>query len=267
MLSTLGLNHNLLNLFPNLSYVRNTLVEFHISYNNISQIPEQSLDVLHQLVKLNLRGNVLHTIPDVSGPSKTLKTLILDENYFKEFPSLKRLGNSLEELYLKRNMINFIEKDAFQGLNSISYLDLSLNSLQSFPDFHDTKATIETLNVAVNNIGIILPEALAKFVSLTEIDLSKNSIEKIAVIDGNASVVLDRNPIICNVDLSWIVRRQVEGNCDTPSSLSDRNLTSLSYDALGVTFGKLLILTILPYHTSTALMVLDQCLPYPVVVR
>ena len=107
--------------------------------NKISHIPEQLWDILYRLASLNLKSNSLDTIPDVAGPAMTLKMLKLDENNFKEFP---RLGKSLEELFLKKNNITVIDKDAFQGLSSLSYLDLSKNYLQSFPDFHYVKPTI-----------------------------------------------------------------------------------------------------------------------------
>lgn len=54
--------------------------------------------------ELGLEVNSLSSIPDVSGPSNTLHSLLLHNNQFQTFPVLNELGRSLTKLRLNGNL-------------------------------------------------------------------------------------------------------------------------------------------------------------------
>ena len=88
------MENNCLLEIPDFSNV-STLMILNLDQNKINVIPSHSLDQLNKLTTLKMVGNNLETIPDVSGPGKTLKVLSLSENHFTEFPEICSSGESL----------------------------------------------------------------------------------------------------------------------------------------------------------------------------
>lgn len=98
--------------FPNCTYVANILEILDLSKNLLTTVPPDLLNMLINLQELKLAYNKLSTLPDVAGPGNTLKLIRINNNYFEEFPSLKKLGRSVETViagYMEEPKIKVID--------------------------------------------------------------------------------------------------------------------------------------------------------------
>ena len=128
----LDLSFNFLTVFPNLSSIAETLHIFKISSNELSIIPAQHLDVLTKVERLFINSNNLASIPDVVGPSNSLRYFTFGWNNFQSFPSLQNLGKSLSSLYIRGNSIIEIHA-ADLMLGKLKKLYADSNQLKSMP--------------------------------------------------------------------------------------------------------------------------------------
>ena len=63
-LNNIRLDHNKLREFPNVDNVANTLLSIGVGYNQIKEIPSRRILSLVHLVKLNVQGNPLVSLPN-----------------------------------------------------------------------------------------------------------------------------------------------------------------------------------------------------------
>ena len=135
-LETLKIQHNNISEIPNdvwagLAINATNLIEFDISYNKISQVPD--LFVYERLDTLNLEGNQIKTfLPDLSATNGiALETLNLRHNGLEivSMPFLHK-ADHLKRIYLEYNNIKSFEKpNDFRDYGDITEARLDNNKL------------------------------------------------------------------------------------------------------------------------------------------
>lgn len=176
-LRTFILRYGVLSVFPNFTFVSQTLELVRLSNNNISIIPPELLNILASLNTLDLTHNKLKSIPDVNGPGKSLQKLYISHNSFTEFPSLKFLGKILNRLRFQDNDITRFKA---------TYLPIQIH--------HINKTVVINLNSNKNLVSI--PPILSKYRNQIRVKLFKTGIE-------------------CGAQLLWLLSADVifEGEC------------------------------------------------------
>jgi Leucine-rich repeat (LRR) protein len=129
------------------------LLEFHLSYNPVSELPDEMND-LHHLEILNLSHNI-----------------------FKIFPINLNLSN-LKILNLSNNNITIITSN-IKKLKQLETLILSNNEIEILPAEFGELEKLKDLFLHTNNISIF-PEEICKIKSLEILYLSNNNIKEIS---------------------------------------------------------------------------------------
>lgn len=113
-----------------------TVTDIDLSYNDITEIPEDLLAGKTELTQFVLNGNYISTIP--AGLFKDSKKLV---NIYMSNMNLSKVEagtfaglSELEQLDLQSNKITDIEAGAFDGLTKLTQLGLDTNKLSSLPD-------------------------------------------------------------------------------------------------------------------------------------
>lgn len=136
-LKELSLSSNGISYFPDFILIRKTLQVLRLEGNSISYIPEPLLDQMVSLTHLFINGNQLSIIPDVKGPGKTLGTLRLYRNNFREFPKMSNIGRNLNFLDVQNNFMYRIPPENFMFENrneSVALvIDLEYNPITTLP--------------------------------------------------------------------------------------------------------------------------------------
>lgn len=234
----LKFSNNKFNCIPDSIFVLYNLKYLDFSDNKISFISDE-IKNLKSLVELNLSGNVITKIPDKIGflleceilnLSKNkitdlnrniskcvkLKKLDLSDNLIQIIPELNNLY-LLEELNLHSNKIKIIEKNAFNNLINLKYIDLHINQLEELSSI-PLSDKLDTLILGYNRLTNI--NNLINAPNLTVLDINNNKIEvlpkDILSLKHLKTLNLQNNsfndipPQICF--LTKLVRINLEGN-------------------------------------------------------
>ncbi|MGH0147093.1 UNVERIFIED_CONTAM: hypothetical protein FKN15_021976 [Acipenser sinensis] len=173
-----------------------------------SNIGKNTFSKLKKLERLYMNKNKL---TEPVGPlPNTLQELKLAKNQISKFPS--SLLKGLQNLTVIQLQENELQDDAlagvFQGLNSLTYLDLSTNKIKRMPQ--DLPSTLEMLYADHNDISKLpdnylqklpklqylrishnqlvdsgIPAEFFNVTSLIELDLSFNKLQSIPVVNEN----------------------------------------------------------------------------------
>ena len=141
ILETLTMKENLLTEFPYLCQVSATLQDVILDDNKIRDIYPAYLDCLVSLRYLSLQGNLLTTIPDVTGPGNSLQILYLQRNLFPEVPVLTNMGKMLAIFRIDSNIpLKLFSQQAMDALSTVRLqMDLvefdGCPNLTQIPDF------------------------------------------------------------------------------------------------------------------------------------
>lgn len=113
-----------------------TVTDIDLSYNDITEIPEDLLAGKTELTQFVLNGNYISAIP--AGLFKDSKKLV---NIYMSNMNLSKVEagtfaglSELDQLDLQSNKITDIEAGAFDGLTKLTQLGLDTNKLSSLPD-------------------------------------------------------------------------------------------------------------------------------------
>ncbi|XP_067303259.1 podocan isoform X2 [Pseudorasbora parva] len=133
-----------------------TLTELNLSYNRLTsaKLHREAFRKLRILETLDLSGNKLQALP--LGLPKSLQILKVKDNQMTEIPEGALLGmSSLREIYLANNQLklNSIYQGAWQGLSTLTTLDLSGNMLSHVPP--DLPESLEFLHLQNNRISSV----------------------------------------------------------------------------------------------------------------
>ena len=133
------------------------------------------------LRKLSLEHNEVFKLT-VSGDTSldNLEELFLRSNRFTKVPEVLRLARGLRTLDLGLNLINAIEADAFEGLESLGVLRLEDNSIARVADLAFRSAPgLEILNLSGNLISGLTGRTFEGAGNVRALRLDSNSISEV----------------------------------------------------------------------------------------
>ncbi len=248
-LTELFMDHNLLSEFPELGNCSN-VTTVSLSFNAMTHISPDRLDVLTRLTFLDIRYNMLQSIPDVPGPGTTLYQLHLSGNLFTEIPNLHRLGQYLGHLYIQDNNIRNISVSTLEQLEYLTHFVVGLNPIDTFPDLDELLEQLRTLSIyGVPDLGGIptglFPRlSLIQFLKLNEIGASTipPDICLRGALSMSFNVQLHGNPFWCDQGMRWLKLAEEAGvgvstvsggvTCSGPDHLVGRAWESLAWEDL-----------------------------------
>ncbi|KRX78917.1 Leucine-rich repeat-containing protein 15 [Trichinella sp. T6] len=138
-----------------------------------------------KLHKLWIWDSLVPVVPQKLFAKLKVKNLILEGSHVGQFfPNVfKNLGNSLEVLILKSNIIYRVDASLFDGLADLRVLDLSSNQLSQLgpSSFGGNFSKLKTLNLHHNNISIIKEDAFRYLENLETLNLAYNNLQLVEV--------------------------------------------------------------------------------------
>ncbi|KRZ14235.1 Leucine-rich repeat-containing protein 15, partial [Trichinella zimbabwensis] len=138
-----------------------------------------------KLHKLWIWDSLVPVVPQKLFAKLKVKNLILEGSHVGQFfPNVfKSLGNSLEVLILKSNIIYRVDASLFEGLTDLRVLDLSSNQLSQLgpSSFGGNFSKLKTLNLHHNNISIIKEDAFRYLENLETLNLAYNNLQIVEV--------------------------------------------------------------------------------------
>ena len=141
----------------------------------LESFPEELFTLCNTLELLDLSGNKLETLPDLSR-FKNLKIAFFSQNNFTKIPDAFKGCHNLFMLGFKSNSIEEFAEDILPL--SISWLILTDNRLQKLPDSIGKLTKMQKFPLAGNRLEI-LPESMKNLVNLELIRLSANNLTEI----------------------------------------------------------------------------------------
>ena len=124
-----------------------------VSYNQIERIDADSFTSFYQLKKLDLEGNLLTNIDNLTLPA-TMRRLHLANNQFTAIPQIVEKFKQMRWLDLSGNQLKNItttSNNLFANFIDFRYLNLSQNQLADLPSNFLTNSSIaETLDLSGN---------------------------------------------------------------------------------------------------------------------
>jgi hypothetical protein len=174
------------------------LVNVNLSSKNLTEIPQNILEIAPAIRELNLTGNKLTQLPKEIGNMVNLEKLLLNKNQLTELPKeigkLKKLKSlslfdnkvtqlpkeigdltNLEELVLARQKLTQLPESLRNSASKITRLYVQENKLTELPDWIGEFTNLEILNVA-NNPLKKLPDSMSKLQKLQILNISYTNI-------------------------------------------------------------------------------------------
>lgn len=190
------------NLFGSIS---TTLRSLDLSYNQLTELPINSLSRTKSLDWLNLHGNQIVTLADsyylnfrntlttlflgenqiISLPDdffssfKRLLWLNLDNNHIREIPRLS-LARTIHTLSLSNNQIRTFPLEAIEALASLTWFTIRGNYIETIPEkSFGYKKRMDKLDLGENFISSIPTNMFNNTLSVNDLNLDYNYIEKL----------------------------------------------------------------------------------------
>jgi len=142
---------------------------------NLESFPEELFTLCDSLELLDLSGNRLENLPDLSR-FKNLKIAFFSQNRFTKMPDAFKECHKLFMLGFKSNAIEEFGEDILPL--SISWLILTDNRLRKLPDAIGKLVKMKKFPLAGNSLET-LPESMKNLVNLELIRLSANNLTEI----------------------------------------------------------------------------------------
>lgn len=192
-LVTFNISHNQLIIIP--SFYENSALEYAIlSFNNISEIPENTFPLKSSISSIDLSYNNLSTVSNSSGMNgyQRILSLNLNNNFVIDISDILK-NIRVNQLSLENNPIDSIDGGFFCSELIVSNLNLktltnismcnsgtvikaSNNNLQDIPMWTETQA-VEIVELQNNKISAIPLGRFSDFKSLSVLRLDQNKIE------------------------------------------------------------------------------------------
>ena len=136
VLEILEISETGLTIMPPLHPVKRRLMRLSLNHNKISVVPSTYFKGFDNIIELKLEHNTLHTFPDVTLISHTLRDLSLIDNLIQIIPRNIYLTpfNHLQTLILNKNQISSIDYKSILAWPNLTHVVLSFNKIRSFPD-------------------------------------------------------------------------------------------------------------------------------------
>lgn len=226
-----------------------------LSHNSIFTLTETYLKStsLKELVFSGNRLDLLWNAQDdrywqIFKNLSTLTHLDLSSNNLQHIPSeaFLNLPQTLTELYISDNRLNFFNWSLLQQFPNLTLLDLSGNELSFLTDSLSKFTTsLQTLILRQNRISYLPSGLLSEASSLTHLDLSSNQLKMVNISKLHAKTTtnlailkLDRNPFDCTCDIrdfrKWMdenlkvtIPRLTDVICASPGDQRGKSIVSL----------------------------------------
>ena len=198
-LETLGISKNSFTDLPNLIPVGNTLKvlnlrynhlaklnmsifnklvvleKMYISYNDISSFPDDAFNNLYQLETLDMEGNPLTKLPNLTPVYNTLSHLEMDYCDLVELNvSIFNKLVVLEEIDISDNDISSFPDDAFNEFYQLEILDIGDNPLIKPPNLAPVGNTLKVLEMDQCHLAELNMSMFNELVVLEMIDIGGN---------------------------------------------------------------------------------------------
>ncbi|XP_026333920.1 toll-like receptor 8 [Ursus arctos] len=240
-----------------LGFIQNLtqLKVLNLSHNGIYTLTEQDLRSM-SLEELVFSGNRLDILWNAEGDKywkiftslRNLTRLDLSSNNLRRIPNeaFLNLPQSLTQLYIKNNVLNFFNWTLLQQFPHLQTLDLSGNRLSSLTNsLSKFTPSLRTLLLHRNRIAHLPANFLSEASSLIHLDLSSNLLKMInkstLQTKTNTSLAileLDRNPFDCTCDIGdfrrWMdenldvtIPRLTDVICSSPGDQKGKSIMSL----------------------------------------
>mmetsp|Transcript_46212 Transcript_46212/g.88190 ORF Transcript_46212/g.88190 Transcript_46212/m.88190 type:complete len:1493 (-) Transcript_46212:386-4864(-) len=152
--------------------------KLNLSYMDLPELSpslvQQIKNQVPQIAELDLRSNVLTSLPDDLAELKSIKAVRLNYNKFTTFPSVLALLPRLVTLEMPGNQMTSLD-DSIGKMPVIKDLDFSGNQLASLNPKIAALNTLTTLNLE-NNQLTSLPEEIGHMRNISKLDLSTNQL-------------------------------------------------------------------------------------------
>ena len=169
--------------FNNFQFIRNSLIQIHLSHNRLKKLSKQALASLPNLQFLSLSSNFLATLPDdLLLHDYALQEINLSSNLLINLPTKLFLHNyKLTTIDLRYNLIKKLPNHLFTNCSHLEQLRLDHNNLREFPLNAFTSRnlnSIKVISLAFNFIEHLNSLASDIYRNLIYLNLSHNSIKQ-----------------------------------------------------------------------------------------
>ncbi len=177
-----------------------------LSNNRLTMLPAKPFETLLHLKKLDLRINLLQSLPETIFQHPQLQELNLRRNDLKNLPEIIEENRRLEVLDLTGNQIEALPQtiyhfpqlislflsenrliklpEAVGKLTSLEILVLSNNGLESLPKSIGNLKSLQSLDVSGNYLKA-LPDSIGRLSNLESLTLSDNDLNELPKSIGN----------------------------------------------------------------------------------
>ncbi|XP_026521794.1 leucine-rich repeat-containing protein 40 [Notechis scutatus] len=112
--------------------LKESVSDINLSFNKLSSVSLE-LCMLHRLTHLELRNNILTSLPDEMEALTKLRIINIAFNRFKIFPHVLYRIVTLEAILLGNNQIGSLDPQQLKKMEKLSTLDLQNNDLLQIP--------------------------------------------------------------------------------------------------------------------------------------
>jgi Leucine-rich repeat (LRR) protein/serine/threonine protein phosphatase PrpC len=187
-LKILNLYINNMKTFPVLTQLTN-LTQLDLGQNKMTELPT-SIGVLDSLTTLNLSGNYLVNIPpEVLQPLARLRTLDVRCNLLKTLPKEISALTSLRIMWCRKNLLSKVPP-AVYALTNLRELLLAENKIKLIDEGIGEMRELHYLHLYSNTISV-LDDKIGECVKLREFDISSNKLTQLPVTMANLSQLLN----------------------------------------------------------------------------
>ncbi len=171
-----------------------TITVLHLGNNRIAELGPHEFSEAPELTKLFLSENLLTRVDDLAFCDTVIWHLDLAKNNLSEIPNLDCLNNTIKNLMLASNKIEYLHETSLQLLKRLSILDLNNNRLLGIHHNSLCGTILQKVHLMYNFIGI-LPDFGCVGKSISEIKMNGNQIWNISrgALNGvsNAGMYID----------------------------------------------------------------------------
>ncbi|XP_065593541.1 leucine-rich repeat-containing protein 40 [Cyrtonyx montezumae] len=146
---------------PRITELKDSVCDVSFGFNKISSVSLE-LCTLHKLTHLDIRNNVLTSLPEEMEALTKLQVINLSFNRFKVFPSVLYRILALETVLLSNNQVGSIDPLQLKGMEKLGTLDLQNNDLLQVPPELGNCETLRTLLLEGNPFRAPRAAVLAK---------------------------------------------------------------------------------------------------------